>query len=135
MIVPTNWNDIVLSVIMPAYNEEGTVEAAVRRLQEVPLKLEIIAVNDGSQDRTRDILDGLAASGHLQRVIHQPRNSGKGAAVRAGIGAANGHVIVVQDADLEYDPQGLPELLEPIRLGKADAVYGSRFLGGPRRVL
>ena len=135
MNVPTDWNDIRLSVIVPAYNEEKTVATAVRRLQEVPIKLEVIAVNDGSKDRTREILDRLAAEGLIHHVIHQPANAGKGAAVRAGIQAATGHVIVVQDADLEYDPLGLPELLEPIRLGKADAVYGSRFQGGPRRVL
>jgi glycosyltransferase involved in cell wall biosynthesis len=133
--VSTNEQEIVLSVVMPAYNEERTVEVAVRRLREVPLRLEIIAVNDGSSDRTSEILDGLASAGLLQRVIHQAKNGGKGAAVRAGIEAATGNVVVVQDADLEYDPQALPSLLEPIRLGKADAVFGSRFQGGPRRVL
>jgi len=133
--LPTNERDLVLSVVMPAYNEERTVEVAVRRLREVPLTLEIIAVNDGSSDRTREILDGLAEAGLVHRVIHQPQNGGKGAAVRAGIQAASGHVVVVQDADLEYDPQALPGLLEPIRVGKADAVFGSRFQGGPRRVL
>jgi glycosyltransferase involved in cell wall biosynthesis len=133
--IPPDWNDIVLSVIVPAYNEQATVEAAVRKLHDVPLKLEVIAVNDGSRDDTRAILDRLAAAGLLTRVIHQPGNVGKGAAVRAGIGAATGHVIVVQDADLEYDPLALPDLLDPIRQGKADAVYGSRFQGGPRRVL
>jgi glycosyltransferase involved in cell wall biosynthesis len=122
-------------VIIPVYNEERTVEAAVRRLQEVPVKLEVVAVNDGSRDGSRDILDRLRAGGLIQQVIHQPANAGKGAAVRAGILAATGHVIVVQDADLEYDPKALPELLEPIRTGKADAVFGSRFQGGPRRVL
>jgi glycosyltransferase involved in cell wall biosynthesis len=120
---------------MPTYNEERTVETAVRRLCQVPLKLEIIAVNDGSSDGTREILDRLAASGVLHRVIHQPSNGGKGAAVRTGIEVASGDVIVVQDADLEYDPQALPQLLDPIRMGKADAVFGSRFQGGPRRVL
>ncbi len=135
MTFPTDVHDIVLSVIMPAYNEEDTVEMAVRMLHEVPLRLEIVAVNDGSQDRTPAILDRLVASGQVHRVVHQPGNRGKGAAVRAGIEAATGHVIVVQDADLEYDPQALPGLLEPIRQNKADAVYGSRFQGGPRRVL
>ncbi|MDH5195825.1 MAG: glycosyltransferase family 2 protein, partial [Gemmatimonadota bacterium] len=135
MTIPSDWNDIVLSVIVPAYNEEATVEQAVRRMQDVPLRLEIIAVNDCSSDRTGELLDRLHQSGLLQQVVHQPRNQGKGAAVRAGIRAATGHVIVVQDADLEYDPSEFPMLLEPIRLGKADAVYGSRFQGGPRRVL
>jgi glycosyltransferase involved in cell wall biosynthesis len=133
--IPQDWNDITLSVIMPAYNEEATVEQAARRLQEVPLRLEIICVNDASTDRTGEILDRLLADGIVHQVIHQPRNAGKGAAVRAGIRAASGHVIVVQDADLEYDPAELPELLDPIRQGKADAVFGSRFQSGPRRVL
>jgi len=135
MTVPSDWNDITLSVIVPAYNEEGTVDTALRRLQEVPLRLEVIAVNDCSTDRTGELLDRLRQEGLVQQVLHQERNRGKGAAVRAGIRAATGHVIVVQDADLEYDPKELPILLDPIRLNKADAVYGSRFQGGPRRVL
>jgi glycosyltransferase involved in cell wall biosynthesis len=120
---------------MPAYDEEATVEQAVRRLQDVPLRLEVICVNDASTDRTGEILDRLREAGAIHHVIHQPRNSGKGAAVRAGIRIATGHVIVVQDADLEYDPTQLPELLDPIRQGRADAVFGSRFQSGPRRVL
>jgi len=135
MTIPTDWNDLTLSVIMPAYNEAATVERAVTQLQDVPLRLEIIAVNDCSTDGTGDILDGLLREGRLHQVIHRERNGGKGAAVRAGIAVATGHVIVVQDADLEYDPTQLPDLLDPIRLGKADAVFGSRFQGGPRRVL
>jgi glycosyltransferase involved in cell wall biosynthesis len=107
----------------------------VRRLQDVPLRIEIICVNDASTDRTGEILDRLRAAGAVQHVVHQPRNSGKGAAVRAGIRIATGHVIVVQDADLEYDPTQLPDLLDPIRRGIADAVFGSRFQSGPRRVL
>ncbi len=128
-------NDLTLSVIVPAYNEEGTVEQIVHRLRELPLRLEVIAVNDASADGTGAVLDRLAAGGVLQRVIHHPENRGKGAALRSGIAAATGDVVVVQDADLEYDPTDLPRLLEPIRSGRADAVYGSRFQGGPHRVL
>jgi glycosyltransferase involved in cell wall biosynthesis len=125
----------VLSVIVPAYNEASTVEAVMRQLRAVPLPLEVLAVNDASTDETGAILDRLAAEGLVDRVIHHPENRGKGAALRSGIAAATGHVIVVQDADLEYDPADLPGLLAPIQAGKADAVYGSRFQGGPHRVL
>ncbi len=128
-------NDLVLSVIVPAYNEAGTVEQIVRRLCDLPLPLEVIAVNDASSDETGAVLDRLAAGGAVHRVIHHPVNRGKGAALRSGIAAATGDVVVVQDADLEYDPSDLPRLIEPIRSGRADAVYGSRFQGGPHRVL
>lgn len=128
-------DDVVLSVLMPVYNEGPTVEAAVSRLHTVPLKLEIIAVNDGSGDDTAARLDGLHAAGKVHRVIHHPANRGKGAAIRSAISAASGHVMVVQDADLEYDPAELPALLKPILDGRADAVFGSRFLGGTHRVL
>ncbi|MBI2072182.1 MAG: glycosyltransferase family 2 protein [Gemmatimonadetes bacterium] len=117
---------MVLTVVVPAYNEAGTVEQAIQQLRNLPLTLEVIAVNDGSSDDTGAILDVLQRQGLVQRVIHQPTNRGKGAAIRAAVTAATGHVIVVQDADLEYDPQELPRLIDPIRLGKADAVYGSR---------
>jgi glycosyltransferase involved in cell wall biosynthesis len=127
--------ETVLSVIVPAYNEAGTVEAVARRLRELPLRLEIIAVNDASSDGTGEVLDRLAREGRIDRVIHHPVNRGKGAALRGGFAAATGDVVVVQDADLEYDPGDLPALLEPIRRGQADAVYGSRFQGGPHRVL
>ena len=135
MSIPSDWNDIVVSAIVPVYNEATTVKAVVERLQKVPLHVEIVAINDGSSDGTGKVLDTLREQGLIDNVIHHPKNKGKGAAVRAGIDAATGHVIVVQDADLEYDPTELPILLDPIRLDKADAVYGSRFHGGPRRVL
>lgn len=135
MNVPGDWNDLTLSTIIPVFNEAESLEASIERLHTVPLRLEIVAVNDGSTDGSQEILDRLVETGRVHKAIHQPRNMGKGAAVRAGIEAATGHVIVIQDADLEYDPSEFPVLLDPIRLGKADAVYGSRFHGGPRRVL
>jgi len=127
--------DPVVSVIIPAYNEAATVEAAVRRLRAVPLRLEVIAIDDASTDETAAILDRLHAEGVVDRVVHHAVNRGKGAALRGGFAVATGDVVVVQDADLEYNPTDLPALLEPIRTGKADAVYGSRFQGGPHRVL
>jgi len=135
MTIPTDFNDILVSAVMPAYNEEATIESAVRRLREAPLRIEIVCVNDASTDRTGEVLERLHREGLVDRLISQPRNRGKGAAVRSGIQAATGHVVVVQDADLEYDPAELPILLEPIRLNRADAVFGSRFQAGPRRVL
>jgi len=128
---------VLLSVVVPAYNEAATIEAALQQLRRVPLRLEVIAVDDASTDGTSAILDRLAgaADGLVQRVIHHPTNRGKGAAFKSGIAAATGQVIVAQDADLEYDPAELPHLLQPIRSGLADAVYGSRFQGGPHRVL
>jgi glycosyltransferase involved in cell wall biosynthesis len=122
-------------VIVPAYNEAATIELVVRKLRGVPLRIEVIGVDDASTDGTGAILDRLLTEGALDRVIHHPANRGKGAALRSGIAAATGHVVVPQDADLEYDPMDLPRLLEPIRAGQADAVFGSRFQGGPRRVL
>src|SRR3954470_4258424 len=120
---------------MPAYNEAATVEVALRRVRAIALRLEIIVVNDASTDGTKDILDALQKRGLVDRVIHHEKNQGKGAAIRSGVAAAGGDVVVVQDADLEYDPADLPSLLMPIRARQADAVYGSRFQGGPHRVL
>jgi glycosyltransferase involved in cell wall biosynthesis len=127
--------DLVLSVVVPAFNEATTIETVARRLRELPLRLQVIAVDDASTDGTGDVLDRLHREGLIDRVIHHPVNRGKGAALHSGFSAAKGDVIVVQDADLEYDPGDLVALLEPIRGGRADAVYGSRFQGGPHRVL
>jgi glycosyltransferase involved in cell wall biosynthesis len=124
-----------LSILVPVYNEAATVAELIRRVRQAPLVLEIIAIDDGSTDGSGAILDQLQQSGDVDQVIHHPGNRGKGAAIRNGIAAATGEVIVVQDADLEYHPTELPRLLQPILDGKADAVFGSRFLGGDHRVL
>jgi glycosyltransferase involved in cell wall biosynthesis len=123
-----------LSVIMPVYNEAGTIQKILDRVIATGLTYEIILVDDGSRDGTRDILAGLDGRKNIHIIFHE-KNKGKGAAVRTGIAAATGDVILIQDADLEYSPQDYPMLLKPIQEGLSDVVYGSRFLGGPRRAV
>jgi glycosyltransferase involved in cell wall biosynthesis len=124
-----------LSVVVPVFDEHLTIAEIIRRVQAVDLGLdkEIVIVDDGSADGTREILQALTIPG-LKVVLHE-RNMGKGAALRTGFVRAEGDVVLIQDADLEYDPREYPRLLEPILDGRADVVYGSRFLGGPHRVL
>jgi glycosyltransferase involved in cell wall biosynthesis len=129
------WDRLLVSVVVPAYNEIETVEPLLRRVRNVPMRTQIIVVDDGSTDGTRELITRLKEEGLIDRLVLQPKNRGKGAALRAGFAEAVGHVVVVQDADLEYDPFDIPALLAPILAGKADAVFGSRFLGGPHRVL
>jgi glycosyltransferase involved in cell wall biosynthesis len=124
-----------VSILIPVYNEARTLEALIDRVRSVPLDKEIVCVDDASRDGSGDILDRLQREGRVDQVIRHGVNRGKGAAIRAAIAAATGDVIVVQDADLEYDPAEIPALLAPIAAGDADAVFGSRFLGGPHRVL
>jgi glycosyltransferase involved in cell wall biosynthesis len=122
-----------LSVIIPVYNEVESIQVILERVQAQKLAQEIVVVDDGSKDGTRDVLKELDGKGGLRVILHE-KNKGKGAAVRTGMAAALGDVLLIQDADLEYDPRDYPTLLKPINEGIADVVYGSRFLGGSRRV-
>lgn len=122
-----------LTVVIPVYNELNTIAELLRRVEAVGLADEIIIVDDGSSDGTRELLAELADNrAHVILILHET-NQGKGAAVRTGIQAASKDLVLIQDADLEYDPRDYPGLLKPIEEGKADVVYGSRFLGAPRR--
>ena len=124
-----------ITVVIPAYNEINTIEQLLARVQNVDVAdeiLEILVIDDGSQDGTRQLLKELDGTGKIRVIFHE-HNKGKGAAVRTGIEHAEGDIILIQDADLEYDPRDYSKLLQPLREGIADVVYGSRFLGGPRR--
>jgi glycosyltransferase involved in cell wall biosynthesis len=134
-LTPLDPATVRLSVLVPVYNERNTIETILERVHAAPVRTEIICVDDASTDGTRDRLVELHAAGYLHRLILQPENRGKGAAIRTALAASTGDIVIVQDADLEYDPQDWPALLEPIIAGKADACFGSRFLGGPHRVL
>ena len=123
--------DPLLSVVMPAYNERATIDEIIRRVLAVPVKLELIVVDDCSTDGTRDLLRTLQRELGFKLLL-QPKNAGKGAALRAGFAAIAGEMVVIQDADLEYSPEEYPELIELIISGRADVVYGSRFLGRHR---
>lgn len=124
-----------ISVVIPAYNEAGTVATVIERVHEALPAAEIVAVNDGSADATGAILEALAERMPDLKVLRHAVNRGKGAALRTGFQAATGDVVIVQDSDCEYDPRDYATLLAPILADEADVVYGSRFLGGPHRVL
>jgi glycosyltransferase involved in cell wall biosynthesis len=149
---PAALSDPKLSIVIPVFNERDTIFEILRRVLDASIRKEIIVIDDCSSDGTREILEGLAeleTKGASQapagdggdpleltdiRFLFQGKNQGKGAALRRGFGVATGDIVLVQDADLEYDPRDYPKLLEPILDGRADVVYGSRFLGGPQRV-
>lgn len=127
-----------LSVLMPVFNEKDTIESIVdlvHRAPIAPIRIELVAVDDFSTDGTRQVLERLHAAGKIHKLHLQPHNQGKGAAIRKALGMSTGDIVVVQDADLEYTPEDWPVLLAPIIDGRADACFGSRFLGGPHRVL
>ena len=122
-----------LSVVMPVFNEEKTIKEIVERVQAVNIDKEIIIIDDGSTDKTRDVLNGL--KGDNIKILFHDKNSGKGMALKTGFSRASGDIVIIQDADLEYNPEEYPRLIEPIVKGHADVVYGSRLSGGmPQRV-
>jgi glycosyltransferase involved in cell wall biosynthesis len=132
---PLDRGTIRLSVLIPVYNERHTIELILEEVYNTSVAKEIIVVDDCSTDGTRELLEGLLEAGRIDRLHLQPVNRGKGAAIRQALSMSTGDVVIVQDADLEYDPDDWHQLLEPIIDGRADACFGSRFLGGPHRVL
>ncbi len=131
---------MVTSVVIPVYNERATLAELLHRVAAADFKKEIVVVDDGSTDGSRDLLQAMAKGGNKKsqselRVFFQDRNRGKGAAIRRGFAEAHGDIVIVQDADLEYDPNDIPCVIQPIVDGHADVVFGSRFAGTPRRVL
>ena len=127
--------DLVLSVVIPVYNEKNTIREILRQVRVVPVAQQIILVDDCSKDGTRDVLRELEQTDTDLTIVYHDKNQGKGAALRTGFQHARGQIVIVQDADLEYDPAQYPQLLQPIIEGKADVVYGSRFIGESHRVL
>jgi glycosyltransferase involved in cell wall biosynthesis len=132
---PMDPSALLLSVLIPVYNERATIELILDQVHAVPVRKQIICVDDCSSDGTREILQRMKDAGRIDTLIFHELNRGKGAAIRTALAASTGNVVIVQDADLEYDPADWPTLLEPIIDGRADAVFGSRFMGGPHRVL
>jgi glycosyltransferase involved in cell wall biosynthesis len=126
---------VTLSVLVPVYNERSTIDLILDAIHATPMKKEVIVVDDCSTDGSDEILARLKEQGQIDILFRQPVNRGKGAAIRKAMSLATGDIVIVQDADLEYDPGDWPVILEPIIEGKADASFGSRFLGGPHRVL
>ena len=135
---PFETKQTTLSVLMPVYNERDTIETILKAVQTAPvapIRLEVVVVDDCSSDGSRDLLKRLHEQGRIHKLHLQEKNQGKGAAIRQALAMSTGDIVIVQDADLEYDPADWPVLLAPIIAGKADACFGSRFLGGPHRVL